>query len=101
MDLVKWRCVGQGGHRTAEGKRVAHGDVFLDVPDLDQRFPGKFERHVRAAAPDPDEDEDREGEGEGGGIDVEQYATGGNWYDIPGHGKVQGKDAALAALQAG
>lgn len=33
------------------------------------------------------------------GVDIEEYAVGGNWYEIPGVGKVQGKKKALEALK--
>ena len=32
-------------------------------------------------------------------IDIEEYAVGGSWYEIPGIGKVQGKKKALEALK--
>jgi hypothetical protein len=109
-----YRNVG-GPHRRANDERVAHGVVFQPTEAELKAFPDKFE-FVRSATsggtppprevespdsdevPDSDEDATRNAPEDPEAATVDQFATGGGWFQLPDGRKVQGRKAAIAAL---
>jgi hypothetical protein len=94
-----YRNDGAGWYRR-DGTRINRGDVFDPTPgELRQRrhklkkVDGKNEPTVAVESSPSSVEEPEEPTAY-----LDQYATGGGWYDIPGTGKVQGKAKALAAL---
>lgn len=95
-----YRNDGAGWYRR-DGTRIDRGDVFEPTPEelrtrrykLRKADGGKSSVAVGSPAPTHEEPAPQEPTAY-----LEQYATGGGWYDIPGHGKVQGKAKALEAL---
>lgn len=85
--------------KEGEERFVQRGEVFEPTDEeLARGLPSKFvEVETSAAPPSPPPPEEDEASGT---VDVEQYATGEeDEYEIPGVGRVQGRENALRALE--